>query len=42
MACDLIAEIRGIQEDIARHGLRDGDYEVAYTTLHVGKMAGGE
>ena len=42
MACDLIAEIRGIQDDIARHGLRDGDYEVAYTTLHVGKMAGGE
>jgi acetylornithine deacetylase len=42
MACDLIAEIRGIQADIAGHGLRDGDYEVAYTTLHVGKMAGGE
>jgi acetylornithine deacetylase len=42
MACDLIAEIRRIQDDIAAHGLRDGDYEVAYTTLHVGKMAGGE
>ena len=42
MACDLIAEIRRIQEDIAEHGPRDGDYEVAYTTLHVGKMAGGE
>jgi acetylornithine deacetylase len=42
MACDLIAEIRRIQEDIAKHGPRDGDYEVAYTTLHVGKMAGGE
>jgi acetylornithine deacetylase len=42
MACDLIAEIRHIQADIAAHGARDGDYEVAYTTLHVGKMAGGE
>jgi acetylornithine deacetylase len=42
MACDLISEIRNIQNDIAQHGMRDGDYEVAYTTLHVGKMAGGE
>jgi acetylornithine deacetylase len=42
MACDLIAEIRRIQQDIADHGARDGDYEVAYTTLHVGKMSGGE
>lgn len=42
MACDLISEIRRIQEDIAENGPRDGDYEVAYTTLHVGKMAGGE
>jgi acetylornithine deacetylase len=42
MAADLIAEIRRIQQDIAEHGVRDGDYEVAYTTLHVGKMAGGE
>jgi acetylornithine deacetylase len=42
MACDLIAQIRSIQEDIAMKGPRDGDYDVAYTTLHVGKMAGGE
>jgi len=42
MACDLIAEIRRIQSELADHGARDGDYEVAYTTLHVGKMAGGE
>ena len=42
MACDLIAEIRRIQGELAQHGARDGDYEVAYTTLHVGKMAGGE
>jgi len=42
MASDLIGAIRAIQKDIAENGLRDGDYEVAYTTLHVGKMQGGE
>jgi len=42
MISDLIAEIRAIQDDIARNGARDGDYEVAYTTLHVGKINGGE
>lgn len=42
MAGDLIAAIRGIQANIERHGARDGDYEVAYTTLHVGKISGGE
>ncbi|MCB1433555.1 MAG: acetylornithine deacetylase, partial [Alphaproteobacteria bacterium] len=42
MASDLIGAIRGIQKEIADHGVRDGDYEVAYTTLHVGKIHGGE
>ena len=42
MAADLIGAIRAIQADIAEHGIHDGDYEVAYTTLHVGKMQGGE
>ena len=42
MISDLIAEIRAIQDDIARNGVRDGDYEVAYTTLQVGKIKGGE
>ena len=42
MCADLIGEIRGLQKHIAEHGPRDGDYEVAYTTLHVGKMQGGE
>ncbi len=41
MVCDLIAEIRNIQKDLELNGARDGDYEVAYTTLHVGKIAGG-
>jgi acetylornithine deacetylase len=42
MAADLIGAIRAIQAEIAEHGIHDGDYEVAYTTLHVGKMQGGE
>ena len=42
MAADLIAEVRALQREIAETGRRDGDYEVAYTTLHVGKMQGGE
>lgn len=42
MCADLIGELRAIQKHIAEHGPRDGDYEVAYSTLHVGKMAGGE
>ena len=42
MAADLIGAIRSLQKDIAETGARDGDYEVAYTTLHVGKMQGGE
>jgi acetylornithine deacetylase len=42
MAIDLIGEIRAIHKEIEAHGARDGDYEVAYTTLHVGKIAGGE
>ena len=42
MASDLIAAIRTIQTEIADSGIRDGDYEVAYTTLHVGKIHGGE
>ena len=42
MACDLIQAIRAEQAAIAAHGLRDGDYDVACTTLHAGKMKGGE
>ena len=42
MCADLIQDIRAIQAHIAENGPRDGDYEVAYSTLHVGKMAGGD
>ncbi len=42
LACDLIAAIRALQAEIAEKGPRDGDYDIAYTTLHVGRMHGGE
>ena len=42
MAVDLIDAIRSLQAEVAASGARDGDYDVPYTTLHVGKIAGGE
>ena len=42
LAVDLIGRIRAMQEEIAASGERDGDYDVPYTTLHVGRIAGGE
>jgi acetylornithine deacetylase len=42
MAADLIVAIRAIQKDVAERGLRDADYDVAYTTLHSSKIRGGD
>ena len=41
LAVDFINVGRGIQVQLAQSGLRDGDYDVPYTTLHVGKLHGG-
>ncbi len=41
LAADFIGAIRAEQARIEAEGLRDGDYDVPYTTLHVGKIAGG-
>jgi len=41
LAADFLGEIRALQAQIAETGHRDGDYDVPYTTVHVGKMAGG-
>lgn len=38
---DFMAAVRALQAEVAATGLRDGDYDVPYTTLHVGKMSGG-
>ncbi len=41
LAADYLHELRDMQAQLAAHGTRDGDYDVPYTTIHVGKMAGG-
>lgn len=41
LAADLMAAIRAEQASIAEAGLRDGDYDVPYSTLHVGRLNGG-
>jgi acetylornithine deacetylase len=41
LASELVAGIRQIQADIEATGARDADYDVPYTTLHVGTIRGG-
>ena len=41
LACDFVGLIRQSQEEIARGASRDEDYEIPYTTLHVGRINGG-
>ena len=41
LAADFIGAVRGLQARLAATGLRDGDYDVPYTTVHVGLMQGG-
>ncbi len=41
LAVDFVNAVRGLQVRVAEVGLQDGDYDVPYTTLHVGKLWGG-
>jgi len=41
LGADFLNAVRALQAEVAVTGLRDGDYDVPYTTLHVGKMNGG-
>ena len=41
LAGDFLGVVRSLQTEVAATGLQDGDYDVPYTTLHVGKMSGG-
>ena len=41
LAADFITVLRRVQAEVAATGPKDGDYDVAYTTLHAGKMSGG-
>jgi acetylornithine deacetylase len=41
LGCDFVAALRAEQERLVPNGTRDGDYDVPYTTLHVGRMNAG-
>ena len=41
LAADFVNTVRGLQADVVANGIKDGDYDVPYTTLHVGKLNGG-
>jgi acetylornithine deacetylase len=41
LACDLAGEVRATQDDIRNNGAKDHDYNIPYTTLHVGRIEGG-
>jgi acetylornithine deacetylase len=41
LAADFMNEVRALQAQVATEGPFDGDYDVAYSTIHVGKMQGG-
>lgn len=41
LAADFVNVVRAVQARVADEGLKDGDYDVPYSTLHVGKLNGG-
>jgi acetylornithine deacetylase len=41
MGCDFVSALRAEQDRLAQEGARDGDYDIPYSTVHVGKMNGG-
>ena len=41
LAVDFVNAVRELQARVAATGLRDGDYDVPYSTLHVGLLNGG-
>ena len=41
MACDMITFLRELQDDLAKNGTQDSDYDVPYSTVHVGTITGG-
>lgn len=42
LATELVGRIRALQQEVEALGARDDDYDVPYTTLHVGRIAGGQ
>lgn len=42
LATDFVTELRSLQSQLADHGARDPAYRIPYSTVHVGKVSGGE
>ena len=42
VACDFIASLRESQQHLQQHGAQDTDYDVPYSTVHVGQISGGK
>lgn len=42
LACDLVGELRALQDRLRESGARDPDYNIPYTTVHAGRIRGGE
>ena len=42
VACDFIAALAHSQQQLQRHGAQDSDYDVPYSTVHVGQIVGGK
>ncbi len=41
LGADLIKALQDIQDDLAKNGAQDNDYDIPCSTIHVGKMSGG-
>ncbi|NDV88923.1 acetylornithine deacetylase [Aurantimonas aggregata] len=41
LACDFVDRLRFRQAELATGGRKDADYDVPYTTIHVGRIGGG-
>lgn len=41
LACDFVGSLRAQQAELAERGTRDENYQVPYTTVHVGRIGGG-
>jgi acetylornithine deacetylase len=42
LACDLVGALRDLQDRLRERGARDTDYNISYTTVHAGRIRGGE
>lgn len=42
VAADFLIELRALQDELAVNGARDESYTVPYTTVHVGRLSGGD